>query len=154
MRSILNAKLTSQFQNYEQSGYFNNIKTALQFAPSVNLLPFFFRVHRFTDTLPEGTKFELIGLDCKGNEVLELDLDASKIHISTINDQIIVQYNADADLISGFASFQQGIYKYRITLSTDRVYDLEPFKIDYSKFIPILGDFDPLDFNADFFTTG
>lgn len=154
MNSILSIKSSVAKLNFEQSGYYNNIKTALQFAPSVNLLPFFDRLATYTAFLPSVVFFRLLGIDCKGNTVSSYDLDNSVPTVSNINNQIIVQYDGGTDLIGDFPSFDQGVYKYQIIMSVGGDYYSEPFLIDYSKFIPILGDFSVEDYNADFYTVG
>lgn len=154
MNSFLKIYRSPELPDFKKSGYFSNIKTALQFAPSVRLLPFFERLQTYTGISLTVQLFYLEGLDCKGNVVSTHILDGTKIDVSIVNSQVIISYDGGTDLIGSLASFQQGVYQYSITMSSEKTYKSEPFEITYSKFIPILGDFDPLDFNDDFFTTG
>lgn len=130
--------------DYQKQGYFNNKLTGIPYADGKKLISFISPIVHETGDI---TQWLLIGID----PVISIDLtdEVAKI-IDGIN---CYYFNAEDEVIT---SAECGIYYMKITDELGQVFRTGLFNINLTGEPPVtqlLGDFSPLDFNNDFFTT-
>ena len=144
---------SSEYADYQKSGYFYNIFLGCPIAEGNNLMPFFYA---FADTGSSITisSFYLEQIDSAGNLCNSYALTASWV-VTEDNDQHkIMKYLGNQNILGSLASYNNGFYRYKITVSSGKSYYSSVFLIKDYKFISVVGvgDFDHSDFDpADFY---
>ena len=92
-------------------------------------------------------------VDSNGNVFSNADyaLTASWILTEDNDKHKIFKYKGNQNILDSLATdYYDGIYRYKIVVSTGKIYYSEPFKIDSYKLVEAvgIGDFDPVDFSG------
>jgi len=151
MNGFINMLTDNALHDFQKSGYFNNIRTALPIAPDGYLLPFF-RVHDDTGNEDTVSEFKLQAVDKKGNAAETLDLTTSWVTVSDNGSKVVIYYNADHDILDSLDEYSDSIYRYRVKMSDGSIYYSEHFQINDFKFTTVIGGSGEFsdDFGGDF----
>ena len=140
---IETTNVTNQF-DYLKQGYFDNIITGIPLANGRKLISFLSPYFNSVGTI---TEWKLIGID----PVTEIDLTSQKDKIEI--DTNSYYFNGIDEVLE---NTECGIYYMKITDSKGQIFRTGVFSINLTGWPPedqLLGDFDPGDFNDDFFKT-
>lgn len=152
---ILRILKTNELPDYQKSGYFWNQLTGCPIVKDGTLIPFFYAFAP-TGSSITITSFSLQQIDKAGNVCSDCDYSLTSTYVTTeSNDEhTIMKYAGDHNILADLSSYNNGIYRYKIVISSGKAFYSDPFLINDYKYIATIGvgDFDHIDFEpADFY---
>ena len=152
---VLRILKSNETPDYQKTGYFWNQLTGCPVAKDGSLLPFFYAFTSAGSSITI-TSFNLQQIDKAGNVCPDCDYSLTSTYVTTqSNDEhTIFIYKGDHNILGDLSSYNNGIYRYKIVISTGKIFYSAPFIINDYKLIETIsaGDFDHNDFDiADFY---
>ena len=140
---------SNQYADYSKSGYFNNMLLGCPIAEGVNLIPFFYAFTVTGSPLTVST-FTLEQLNNDGGVCVSHALTATWVTTENNDLHKIFKYLGTTNILGSLASYNNGFYRYKIVVTSGKIYYSDPFMINDYKFTSTIGvgDFDHNDFDA------
>lgn len=150
---ILRIHRSTETPDFQKSGYWDNILIGLTLAPDNNLIPFYY-AYAIAGSAITVTSFKLEHITRQGVVCTSYDLTSTWVTTESNDQNKIFRYDADQNILGSLTSYTNGIYRYKITVSTGKYFYSSPFKINDFKFTTVIGvgDFEHNDLiPADFY---